>query len=54
MEEECIGSSWISEKSWRYFQEEKHVSISDNNITTFIGRLARELLRITDPRYIFF
>ncbi|XP_061936928.1 WASH complex subunit 5 isoform X2 [Apis cerana] len=50
VEEECIGSSWISEKSWRYFQEEKHVSISDNNITTFIGRLARELLRITDPR----
>ncbi|KAK9307552.1 hypothetical protein QLX08_002167 [Tetragonisca angustula] len=50
VEEECSVSSWTSGRSWRYFQDEKHVSISDNNSATFIGRLARELLRITDPR----
>ncbi|XP_076246687.1 WASH complex subunit strump isoform X1 [Calliopsis andreniformis] len=50
VEEECTGSSWIPERSWRYFQEEKHVSVSDNSSVTFIGRLARELIRITDPR----
>ncbi|XP_076752994.1 WASH complex subunit strump isoform X1 [Xylocopa sonorina] len=50
VEEECVGSSWTSERSWRYFQEEKYISILDNNSTTFIGRLARELIRITDPR----
>ncbi|XP_026671210.1 WASH complex subunit 5 isoform X2 [Ceratina calcarata] len=46
VEEERSGFSWSSEKSWKYFQEEKF----DNNSTTFIGRLARELIRITDPR----
>ncbi|XP_033351507.1 WASH complex subunit 5 [Bombus vosnesenskii] len=50
VEEECTGSSWTSGRSWRYFQDERHVSVSDNNSATFIGRLARELLRITDPR----
>ena len=50
VEEECTDSSWTSQRSWRYFQEEKHTSALDNNSLTFIGRLARELIRITDPR----
>ncbi|KAG7205653.1 hypothetical protein KM043_007608 [Ampulex compressa] len=50
VEEERIGSSWIPTKSWRYFQEEKPVFSLDNNSSTFIGRLARELIRLTDPR----
>ncbi|CAK9823853.1 WASH complex subunit 5 [Anthophora retusa] len=50
VEEECAGSSWTLERSCRYLQEEKHIFALDNNSTTFIGRLARELIRITDPR----
>ncbi|KZC05129.1 PREDICTED: WASH complex subunit strumpellin [Dufourea novaeangliae] len=50
VEDECTDSSWIPERSWRYFQEEKHVPVLDNNSVTFIGRLARELTRITEPR----
>lgn len=50
VEEECTGSSWTSGRSWRYFQDDRHVSVLDNNSATFIGRLARELLRITDPK----
>ncbi|XP_076630517.1 WASH complex subunit strump [Colletes latitarsis] len=50
VDEECAGSSWTPERSWRYLQEEKHVAVLDNNCVTFIGRLARELVRITDSR----
>ena len=50
VEEECTGSSWTHGRSWRYFQEDKPVSVPDNNSVTFIGRLARELIRITDHR----
>ncbi|XP_053979138.1 WASH complex subunit 5 [Hylaeus volcanicus] len=50
VDEECTGSTWTPERSWRYFQEEKHISVLDSNSVTFIGRLARELTRITDTR----
>ncbi|XP_076661736.1 WASH complex subunit strump [Halictus rubicundus] len=50
VEDECIGSSWTPERSSRFYQEDKHTFVLDNNSTTFIGRLARELVRITDPR----
>ncbi|KAL2712235.1 WASH complex subunit 5 [Vespula squamosa] len=50
IEEEQRGSSWIPGKTWRYFSNEKHASLTENNCLTFIGRLTRELIRITDPR----
>lgn len=50
LEEEQRGSSWISGKTWRYFSTEKNVSLSESNSSTFLGRLTRELVRITDPR----
>ncbi|XP_076166156.1 WASH complex subunit strump [Ptiloglossa arizonensis] len=50
VEEEYTGSSWTPERSWRYLQEDKHMSVLDNSSVTFIGRLARELIRITDSR----
>lgn len=49
VEEERRGSSSIFGKSWRQFQEDKHIS-TDNNSLTFMGRLAREIIRITEPR----
>ncbi|KYN00267.1 WASH complex subunit strumpellin [Cyphomyrmex costatus] len=52
VEEERKGSSWVPGKSWRQFQEDKHAFSTDNNSLTFMGRLARELIRITDPRTI--
>lgn len=52
VEEERRGSSWIPGKLWRQFQEDKHTFSIDNNSLTFMGRLAKELIRITDPRYI--
>lgn len=51
VEEERRGYSWVPGKSWRQVQEEKHAPSTDNSLT-FMGRLARELIRITDPRYI--
>ncbi|XP_012235159.1 WASH complex subunit 5 [Linepithema humile] len=50
VEEERRGSSWVPGKSWRQFQEDKHTFSTDSNSLTFMGRLARELIRITDPR----
>ncbi|XP_015187762.1 PREDICTED: WASH complex subunit strumpellin isoform X2 [Polistes dominula] len=50
IEEEQRGSSWIPGKAWGYFSNEKHPSLTENNCLTFIGRLTRELIRITDPR----
>ncbi|XP_014473018.1 PREDICTED: WASH complex subunit strumpellin isoform X2 [Dinoponera quadriceps] len=50
VEEERRGSSWVPGKSWRQFQEDKHASSTDNTSLTFMGRLARELIRITDPK----
>ncbi|XP_043487767.1 WASH complex subunit 5 isoform X1 [Polistes fuscatus] len=50
IEEEQRGSSWIPGKAWGYFSNEKHHSLTENNCLTFIGRLTRELIRITDPR----
>jgi len=46
-----MGSSWVPGKSWRQFQEDKHAFSIDSSSLTFMGRLARELIRITDPRY---
>lgn len=51
VEEERRGSLWIPGKSWRQFQEDKHAFSTDNNSLTFMTRLAKELIRITDPRY---
>ncbi|XP_020285658.1 WASH complex subunit strumpellin [Pseudomyrmex gracilis] len=51
VEEERRGSSWIpGRKSWRQFQEDRHAISTDNTSLTFMGRLAKELIRITDPR----
>ncbi|KAK2579644.1 hypothetical protein KPH14_011569 [Odynerus spinipes] len=50
IEEEERGSSWISSKTWRYFSNDKNVSLTENSCSTFLGRLTRELIRITDPR----
>ncbi|KAG5323976.1 WASC5 protein, partial [Acromyrmex heyeri] len=52
VEEERRGSSWVPGKSWRQFQEDKHAFSTDSSSLTFMGRLARELIRITDPRTI--
>ncbi|EFN72735.1 Strumpellin [Camponotus floridanus] len=50
VEEERRGSSSVLGKSWRQFQEDKHAFSTDNNSLTFMGRLAREIIRITEPR----
>ncbi|KYM92896.1 WASH complex subunit strumpellin [Atta colombica] len=52
VEEERMGSSWVPGKSWRQFQEDKYPFSTDSSSLTFMGRLARELIRITDPRTI--
>ncbi|XP_015590891.1 WASH complex subunit 5 [Cephus cinctus] len=52
VEEECKGLTWIPGKNWRSLQDEKfiHIPVTDSNSYTFLGRFARELIRITDPR----
>ncbi|EZA48313.1 hypothetical protein DMN91_008109 [Ooceraea biroi] len=50
VEEERRGFSWVPGKSWRQFHEDKHALPTDNNSLTFMGRLARELIHITEPR----
>ncbi|XP_001600214.3 WASH complex subunit 5 [Nasonia vitripennis] len=53
VEEECRGSSWTPAKLWTYLPEDKmnaHLVPTDSNSLTFMGRLARELIRITDPK----
>ncbi|XP_058790000.1 WASH complex subunit 5 isoform X2 [Phymastichus coffea] len=53
VEEECRGSSWTPGKTWTYLPEDKinlHLVPRDSNSLTFMGRLARELIRITDPK----
>lgn len=53
VEEECRGSTWAPGKVWTYCQDEKvssHTLPSDSNSLTFMGRLAQELMRITDPK----
>ncbi|KAJ8673596.1 hypothetical protein QAD02_004858 [Eretmocerus hayati] len=53
VEEECRGSSWNPGKSWMYLTEEKmnlHLAPTDPNSATFMGRLTRELIRMTDPK----
>ncbi|XP_051156223.1 WASH complex subunit 5 isoform X2 [Leptopilina boulardi] len=53
VEEECRGSTWTPGKVWTYYQDEKissHTLQSDSNSVTFMGRLAHELIRITDPK----
>ncbi|XP_011504242.1 PREDICTED: WASH complex subunit strumpellin [Ceratosolen solmsi marchali] len=53
VEEECRGSSWTPGKMWTYLPEDKinaHLAPTDSNSLTFMGRLAREIMRITDPK----
>lgn len=53
VDEECRGSTWTPGKSWTYYQDEKLSTCTipnDSNSLTFMGRLAQELIRITDPK----
>ncbi|XP_043465727.1 WASH complex subunit 5 isoform X3 [Leptopilina heterotoma] len=53
VEEECKGSIWTPLKVWPCNQDEKlstHTVQSDFSSLTFMGRLAQELIRITDPK----
>lgn len=50
VEEECRGSSWSPSQSWRLIQDDKQITLTDNNSSNFLGRLARELIHILNPR----
>ncbi|XP_043273140.1 WASH complex subunit 5 [Venturia canescens] len=53
LEEECRESTWTPEKSWKFLlYEDKVDSVmpTETNSGTFMGRLARELMRVTDPK----
>ncbi|KAL7298837.1 hypothetical protein TKK_0008576 [Trichogramma kaykai] len=53
VEEECKGSLWTPGKPWLFLPEEKpliNLQPTDSNSQTFMGRLAREITRITDPK----
>ncbi|XP_014219163.1 WASH complex subunit 5 [Copidosoma floridanum] len=56
VEEECRGSTWTPGK-WAFQPEDKtNVNFlpTDPNSLTFMGRLARELIRISDPKTTFY
>ncbi|XP_011303395.1 WASH complex subunit strumpellin [Fopius arisanus] len=51
LEDEC-KDSWIPGRNWKVFmhEEKSENSSHEGNGSSFMGRLARELLRITDPK----
>lgn len=56
LEVECRELTWIPGKSWKFTIYEDKIDNSmpaDANSGTFMGRLARELIRVTDPRSVF-
>lgn len=54
LEDECKDSTWSPGKTWKsLIHEEKtesSITTDNNGGGTFIGRLTRELIRVTDPK----
>lgn len=59
VEQECNGFLRTKVHAWESVYQSRYVPIprhppTDNISENFIGRLAREIIRITDPRCIIF
>lgn len=50
VEEECRGSTWTPGTHWMTYQDEKSNLNADASSLTFMSRLLKEIIRMTDPK----